>query len=157
MSLFSAALLFGAGYIFKDQMENRKYRTHKVPEQTIADYLRDVAIDKMDQIFYCKNSKQKGSIKANQYRDIYEPDVETIYFEWRLHAEYFLDKLKDIRNEYKFVSVSDYYMADGRDIPEYNCDTYGWTYELDNAKVAYDRDQRKYYVKLPKPKYVGDQ
>ena len=68
MSILSVIALFGAGYMYRDYSQYKTWRrpvnynyggySYNRP-QTIKQYLKNVAMDKMDVIFYGEKKKQK--------------------------------------------------------------------------------------------------
>lgn len=77
MSILSVIALFGAGYMYRDYTQYKTWRrpvsynyggySYNRP-QTIKQYLKNVAMDKMDVIFYGEKKKQKRqTVDCSEY------------------------------------------------------------------------------------------
>ena len=100
---------------------------------------------------YVSYNKYSNSSRENR-RESSEPrrsryDFSDITFESKPDAEEVLRQMDDIMDEYKIVTVSDFYDLVG-ETGEYTDRKYGWT-NIRNAHVVRGRDG--YKIELPKP------
>ena len=146
MNVITAIGLFSAGYIYGDYKRNgpRSYPYHSPygtgrHPYTIKDYLKEVAMDKMDILFYGNKKFNKGSEVIN--RDILEHTFST-----RFEAEEKLLELNDVLDKYEKVTLNDY--ADILELPRTARYAYsGWT-DLSSADVVRNR-KGGYVIKFP--------
>lgn len=93
---------------------------------------------------YDGNRKEERKKKDAVNRDIY--DYNEIAFDDRAKATLVLDKLEDLLDEYKMVSVADMKEASGFQ-SDYTDNNWGWM-DLSGAKII--RDRGEYILKMPK-------
>ena len=146
MNLITVIGLFGAGYIYGDYKRNgpRSYPYHPPygtgrHPYTIKDYLKEVAMDKMDILFY-------GNKKFNKRSEVINRDILEHTFSTRFDAEDKLLELNDVLDKYGKVTLNDY--ADILELPR-NChrEPFGWT-DLSSADVVRNR-KGGYVIKFP--------
>lgn len=89
---------------------------------------------------------RRQSNKKVSYRDAYYyKHVDDIFFDSRETAERVLELLKEIINEYGFVTIADVYESAGLDV-SYTENKYGWA-NLKEAKIV--RVRQGYKLVLP--------
>ena len=130
----------------------------------------DIFVDTIDTILFGeKRSRRRGSSSRTSYYKYYEDrergrdryrdrerdrsrvrgyEFEDIVLETRREAEEVLDRMEDLIDTYKIVSVADLYDLVGIS-GNYTDNKYGWT-NLRNARVESLRHGDGYILKLPK-------
>ena len=168
MNIIGIAALFGAGYVYNDYRKSVKqytpsyYLNSNGHPASIKQYLKNVAMDKMDDIFYGRKRKhskkpfaeRKINYKAH-YGSISCPVIPFNSFEY---ADEVLEKMKRDIQRYGKVRVRDFLfysdMLYGCDEVSYDdANEYGW-YILDDVDIYQDEDDDYYYINLPDPVYI---
>lgn len=158
-----------AELFIKEDLDNVKtYVFSDVIIPAILDTIVNAGTNALNMIFYGEprgrsSSKRSSHISYNRYyedrdrddrdyrrdrdrrRDNY--DYEEIEFDNRGDAEEVLDRLFELINEYKIVSINDYYDLVGKH-GNFTDEKYGWT-DLRSARVERTYGGR-YYIKLPR-------
>lgn len=149
---------FMSGFISDDAQDIKSYLFKDVVIPTVKKTITDI----VDMILYGSRGKHSGrsSVSKVSYRSYYddprdsrsEPraisgyNFDDIILESRGDAEYVLDQLNDIIDQYKIASVADLYDLVGI-TRNYTDNKYGWT-NLASADIVRTRDG--YMLKLPR-------
>ena len=174
MNLITALALFGAGYIYNEKHSTRpkinySYTPYKNEERTISQYFKNLAMDKMDLLFYGgTGNRNNRKVSYKKYFDGYYKNVlHTINvpiakFSTKQGAWSFIDSLCKEFERYGNVTVDNYYQfAGGNDdcvnakdfMPSsYTYTKYGWK----DADTLYSLEPVLHYnddwtVELPQP------
>ena len=155
-------------FVQEDLTNIKTYIVADVIIPTIKNTIWDAFTNSLDMILYGGNGRDKkngpGSsrtsyVSYNKYsnprdtrRTNDEPrrsryDFSNIEFTSKVDAEEVLRQMDAIMDEYRLVTVSDFYDLVGES-GEYTDAKYGWT-NIRNARVV--RGRQGYYIELPKP------
>ena len=155
-------------FVQEDLTNIKTYIVTDVIIPTIKNTIWDAFTNSLDMILYGGNGRDKkngpGSSRAsyvsyNKYsnprdtrRSNDEPrrsryDFSNIEFTSKVDAEEVLRQMDAIMDEYRLVTVSDFYDLVGES-GEYTDAKYGWQ-NIRNARVV--RGRQGYYIELPKP------
>lgn len=97
--------------------------------------------------YYRGGSSRNDDDRRQPRRDRY--GLTEIGFDSRADAKEVMDMLLELLDNFKVVSVADYYeISNAGELETYLDRKYGW-YELDNIQITRDRDG--YKLKLPRP------
>lgn len=149
----------------EDVSNIKSYLIDDVIIPTIKNTIWDAFTNTLDMVLFggTGRSRKKTTAEKISYRNYYDRRddrrysdaprsrsntlFDDILFESRGEAERVLDRMEEVIDSYKMVSVSDMYDLAGLDAP-YTGQKYGWT-NLRNAEIVRVRDGY-YMIKLPK-------
>lgn len=153
-------------FISEDAANVKNYIFMDVLVPAIKKAISDIVRDGIDMILYGEAGRKKSDSRSNasyvsyssssRDRDRRDYDNRTrtgynykdIYLDNRGEAEEVLDRMLEMLDEYKMVSVADLYDLVGIS-SQYTDNNYGWT-NLNSAEVVRTRDG--YMIKLPNAK-----
>lgn len=130
--------------------------SYALSDEDIREGIKNKISRKIDKTLYGDepNRRRHSSVSYSTYKNdkvsyinYYNDNWDYIIFESRKEAMKALDEMKDILEEYGFITVAD--MCDMADLPApYTSNKYGWT-NLSNAEVV--RVRMGYKISLQKP------
>lgn len=160
MKLINALVLFGAGYIYHDTVKPKAYSYYpnKNGNRTLRQYFKNLAMDKMDALFYAKTGKRNDIARKAQESSMSYcyPKIENTesndeiptlvdpLFKSRDDAYCFLNNMMRNCDRYGNVTLNEFYSSACASInfdefPErtYANEEYGWTKEdFESAHVV---------------------
>ena len=179
MSIMTSIGLIGIGYMIKDHYDKKttNYPNYRPPSYnpynnrhpaTIKDYLKNVAMDKMDYLFYGKYHRRRGNDETIRPKPIesveyiprrYRDEFADPEFDTRDDAEKFIYQAKHHIDSYGIFTFYDYLEATNRkDEGMFTDMCYGWN---DSTLFQYDdiyREEDPYTgneywtIDIPEPK-----
>lgn len=118
--------------------------------------LKQVVLDKVCWILFVDTPRPNNQSKVS-YRSYYDfknhrpktlDGYSNIYFPARADAEKVLDEMKDITDQYGYVTIADFYELAGVRNFVYNSSKYGWL-DIDKCKIV--RIKACFKIDLPDP------
>ena len=145
-------------FISEDVSNVKSYILMDVLVPAVKKAISDIVVDGIDMILYGerRGDKRRGNSSKVSYRNYYdrredrfadEGSRRTIILDSRGEAEEVLERMDELIDTYKMVTVADLYDLVGITGSYTDCN-YGWT-NIRTATVVHVRDG--YMLKLPKP------